>query len=164
MDAGLQAPPSRVSLTEGHTTDQESVVWDTTIARDDGEKLFSVEGPGVYSSMTLRRHLKDASGRPVFDLRRKIGWLVEDARGNKITELSYKKFFTSSGALVEIRPRDIIGITKYVNISNATITEISVHSNNIKKGLMRDRDISVFRVRVVFMALIRAEMAHVWQK
>jgi hypothetical protein len=32
--------------------------------------------------MTLRRPLKDASGRPVFDLRRKIGWLVEDASGN----------------------------------------------------------------------------------
>jgi hypothetical protein len=30
--------------------------------------------------------LKDASGRPVFDLRRKIGWLVEDASGNKICD------------------------------------------------------------------------------
>ncbi|KAJ6133112.1 hypothetical protein N7471_008327 [Penicillium samsonianum] len=193
MDADLQAPPSPVCLTEGHTTEQESVVWvrvhdrhlqDITIARDDGKKLFSVEGPGGYSSMTLRRPLKDVSGRPVFDLRRKMGWFVEDASGNKIAEFCHKKFFTSqhtaidgkilsSGALVEMRPRDAMGMTNYVNIGNVTIAEISVHSNNIKKRFVRNRDISVFRVRVaqgvdlslvVLMAMIRAEMAHVWQK
>ncbi|KAJ5435069.1 hypothetical protein N7491_005664 [Penicillium cf. griseofulvum] len=134
--------------------------------------------------MTLRRPLKDASGQPVFDLRRKIGWLVEDASGSKIAELCHNKFFTSqhtaidgkilsSGVRVEMRPRDAMGITNYVNIGNATIAEISVHSNNIKKRFVRDRDISVFRVRVaqgvdlslvVVMAMIRAEMAHVWQK
>ncbi|KAF7517003.1 hypothetical protein PCG10_001663 [Penicillium crustosum] len=193
MDADLQPPPSPVYLTEGYTTENESVIWvrvhdrhlqDITIARDDGEKLFSVEGPGGYSSMTLRRPLKDASGRPVFDLRRKMGWTVEDASGSKIAELCHKKFFTSqhtaidgkilsSGALVEMRPRDAMGITNYVNIDNVTIAEISAHSNNIKKRFVRDRDITVFRVRVaqgvdltlvVLMAMIRAEMAHVWQK
>jgi uncharacterized protein YxjI len=168
MDAELRAPPSPVCLTNGHITERESVLWvrvhdrhlqDITIAGDDGEKLFSVEGPGGYSSMTLRRPLKDASGQPVFDLRRKIGWLVEDASGSKIAELCHKKFFTSqhtaidgkilnSGVLVEMRPRDAMGITNYVNIGNATIAEISVHSNNIKKRFVRDRDISVFRVRV----------------
>lgn len=168
MDAELQAPPSPVCLIEGHTTEQESVVWvrvhdrhlqDITIAGDNGEKLFSVEGPGGYSSMTLRRPLKDASGRPVFDLRRKIGWLVEDASGNKIAELCHNKFFTSqhtainakilsSGAVFEMRPRDAMGLTNYVNVGNATIAEISVHSNNIKKRFVRDRDVSVLRVRV----------------
>ncbi|KAJ5285550.1 hypothetical protein N7524_000856 [Penicillium chrysogenum] len=176
MDAELQAPPSPVCLIEGHTTEQESVVWvrvhdrhlqDITIAGDNGEKLFS-----------------DASGRPVFDLRRKIGWLVEDASGNKIAELCHNKFFTSqhtaingrilgSGAVFEMRPRDAMGLTNYVNVGNATIAEISVHSNNIKKRFVRDRDVSVLRVRVakgvdlslvVLMAMIRAEMAHVWQK
>lgn len=130
-----------------------------TIADNDSEKLFSVEGPGGYGSMTLRRPLKDASGRPVFDLRRKMGWHVEDASGNEIAELRQKKFFTSqhtavdgkilsSGALVEMRPRDAMGITNYVNIGNVTIAEISVHLNNVKKRFVRDRDISVFRVRV----------------
>ncbi|OQE75626.1 hypothetical protein PENNAL_c0072G03105 [Penicillium nalgiovense] len=193
MDAELQAPPSPVCLTEGHMTEQESVVWvrvhdrhlqDITIAGDNGEKLFSVEGPGGYSSMTLRRPLKDATGRPVFDLRRKIGWLVEDASGNKIAELCHNKFFTSqhtainakilsSGAVFEMRPRDAMGLTNYVNVGNVTIAEISVHSNNIKKRFVRDRDVSVLRVRVakgvdlslvVLMAMVRAEMAHVWQK
>jgi hypothetical protein len=56
MDAELQAPPSPVRLTEDYTTEQESVVWvrvhdrhlqEITIAGNDGEKLFSVEGPGA---------------------------------------------------------------------------------------------------------------------
>ncbi|KAJ6086621.1 hypothetical protein N7467_005535 [Penicillium canescens] len=176
MDAELQAPPTPVCLTEDHMTEQECVVWvrvhdrhlqEITIAGNDGEKLFS-----------------DASGRPVFDLRRKMGWHVEDASGNEIAALRHKKFFTpqhtavdgkilSSGALVEMRPRDAMGITNYVNIGNVTIAEISVHLNNVKKRFVRDRDISVFRVRVakgvdlslvVLMSMIRAEMAHVWQK
>jgi hypothetical protein len=88
-----------------------------------------------------------------------MGWHVEDANGNEIAELRHKKFFTSqhtavdgkilsSGALVEMRPRDAMGITNYVNIGNVTIAEISVHLNNVKKRFVRDRDISVFRVRV----------------
>jgi hypothetical protein len=88
-----------------------------------------------------------------------MGWHIEDASGNEIAELRHKEFFTSqhaavdgktlsSGALVEMRPRDAMGITNYVNIGNVTIAEISVHLNNVRKPSVRDRDISVFRVRV----------------
>ncbi|KAJ5306904.1 hypothetical protein PENANT_c003G08551 [Penicillium antarcticum] len=192
MDAQLQAPPAPVFLSEGYTTEQESVMWvrvhdqhlqNIDIINNDGERLFSVEGPGGYSSMTLRRPLKDASGQPVFDLRRKLGWHAEDPDGNKIAEIAHKKFFTSkhtavdakilgSGAVVEMRPRDAMGLTNYFNIGNSTIAEISFHLNNIKERFVRDRDISVFRVRVAegvdlglvtLMALIRVEMAHVWR-
>ncbi|KAJ5766116.1 uncharacterized protein N7511_003732 [Penicillium nucicola] len=192
MDAQLQAPPESVLLAKGYTTEQECVIWvrvhdqhlqKIDVINDHGERLFSVEGPGSYSSMTLRRPLKDASGQPVFDLRRKLGWHAEDLSGNHIAEVAHKKFFTSkhtavdarilsSGAVVEMRPRDAMGLTNYVNIGNFTIAEISFHSNNIKERFARDRDISVFRVRVaegadlslvVLMALVRAEMAHVWR-
>jgi hypothetical protein len=73
-----------------------------------------------------------------------MGWHVEDASGNEIAELRHKEFvtsqltavdgkFLSSGALVEMRPRDAIGIINYVNIGNVTIAEISVHLNNVRK-------------------------------
>lgn len=168
MDAELKAPPEPVYLTEGYTTEKESVIWvrvhqrhlqDITVTSDDGELLFHVQGPGGYSSMTLRRPLKDAAGKPVFDLRRKIGWVVEDPNGNKIAEASHNKFFTSrhtaidtkllkSGAVIEMRPRDEKGLTTYVSIGNVMIAEIWFHLNNIKARLMRERDLSVFRVRI----------------
>ena len=173
MDAELSAPSSPVCLIEGHMTEQEMVFWvrchdrhlqHSTIATNDGEKLFYVEGRGAYHSLSLRRPLKDALGRPVFDLRRypadpKMRWCVEDPDGNKIAELDHKKFFTSahtaidakifsSGALVEMRPRDVMAATTYINIGSATIAEISVHMNNTPKYFVRAKDMSVFRVRV----------------
>lgn len=173
MDAELRAPTSPVCLTEGNMTEQESVFWvrchdrhlqHTTIAANDGEKLFYVEGKGGYRSWTFRRPLKDALGRPVFDLRRyatdpKMRWFVDDPNGNKIAELSHKKFFTSahtaidanifsSGALVEMRPRDAMAATTYINIGGVTIAEISLHMNNTTKRFGRVQDVSVFRVRV----------------
>lgn len=173
MDAELRAPTSPVCLTEGNMTEQEIVIWvrchdrhlqHTTIAANDGEKLFHVEGGGAYRSWTFRRPLKDALGRPVLDLRRygmdpKMRWFVDDSNGNKIAELSHKKFFTSahtaidakifsSGAVVEMRPRDAMASTTYVNIGSATIAEISVHMNNTPKRFVRPQDMSVFRVRV----------------
>lgn len=173
MDAELRAPSPPVCLTEGHTTEQECVLWvrchdrhlqHTTIADNDGEKLFYVEGPGGYKSMTLRRPLKDSEGRPVLDLRRywndpMMRWFVQDSSGQKIAELSHEKFFTSkhtainanifsSGAQVEMRPRDAMATTNYVNIGSVTIAEISMHTNNAPKRFVRDRDMSVFRVRV----------------
>jgi len=183
MDAELSSPSSPVCLTEGHITEGEIVFWvqchdrhlqHTTIAANDGEKLFYVEGKGAYRSWSIRRPLKDALGRPVFELRRygadpKMRWCVEDSNGNKIAELSHKKFFTSShtaidakifnsGALVEMRPRDAMASTTYINIGGATIAEISVHMNNVPKYFVRGQDMSVFRVRVaeaVDLSLVR---------
>ena len=173
MDAELHAPTSPVCLTEGHTTEQETVLWvrchdrhlqHTTVTGNNGEKLFYVKGPGGYRSMTLRRPLKDALGHPVFDLRRyaadpKMRWFVEDPSGRKIAELSHMKFFTSkhtaidakifsSGVLVEMRPRDAMASTNYISIGNVIIAEISVHINNVPRHFVRGQDLSVFRVRV----------------
>ena len=173
MDAELSTPSSPVCLSEGHMTEHEMVFWvrchdrhlqHATIATNDGEKLFYVEGKGAYRSWSIRRPLKDALGHPVFELRRygadpKMRWCVEDSNGNKIAELGHKKFFTSahtaidakifsSGALVEMRPRDVMAATTYINIGSATIAEISVHMNNTPKYFVRAQDMSVFRVRV----------------
>lgn len=173
MDAELRAPTSPVCLTKGKMTEQEMVFWvrcydrhlqHTTIAADDGEKLFYVDGKGAYRSWTFRRPLKDATGHPVFDLRRygtdpKMRWFVDDPNGNKIAELAHKKFFTSnhtaidakifsSEALVEMRPRDAMGTTTYINIGDSTIAEIALYMNNVPKRFGRVQDVSVFRVRV----------------
>ena len=174
MDAELRSPATPVCLTEGnYTTEQETVFWvrchdrhlqQTTIAANDGEKLFYVEGNGAYRSWTFRRPLKNATGLPVFDLRRyatdpKMRWFVDDPNGTKIAELGHTKFFTSehtaidarilaSGALVEMRPRDAMASTVYVNIGDVTIAEISMHMNNTPRVFRGVQDVSVFRVRV----------------
>lgn len=173
MDAELHGPPSPVSLLDGYITEQETVLWvrtfdrhlqNTTIATDDGERVFYIEGPGAYQSMSLRRSLKDASANHVFDLRRypsdpRMRWFVQDPVGNKLAELGHKKFFTSkhtaidakilsTGTDFEMRPRDATGSTNYVNMGNITIAEITLHTNNTTKRFVRDRDLSVFRVRV----------------
>lgn len=80
----------------------------TTIATNDGEKLFYVDGKGAYQSWSIRRPLKDALGHPVFELRHygadpKMQWCVEDSNGNKIAELSHKKFFTSSHTAIDAK-------------------------------------------------------------
>ncbi|KAJ5272280.1 hypothetical protein N7478_007405 [Penicillium angulare] len=198
MDAELRAPLSPVCLIDGHLTEKEDVLWvrnpdrhlqNTTVASSDGEKLFYVKGPGDYQSMTFRRPVKDPEGNAVFDLRRyavdlKMRWFVQDSNEKKIAELCHERFFTSkhtainarichSGEVVEMRPRDAQGSTCYVSIGNATIAEITVHTNNTPKLIVRDRDMSVLRVRVargvdlslvVLMALVRAEMMHIWRK
>lgn len=173
MDAELNAPPSSVSLVEGHLSDNETVIWvrmhdrhlqTGTIADNDGEKIFYIEGPGNYRSLTFRRGLKDPLGNHVFDLRRyatdlKMRWFVQDSEGNKIAELSHKKFWTtqhtaidakllSSGTVVEMRPRDAVGSTNYVSIGNSIIAELTLHVNNTPKLIVHDRDLSVLRVRV----------------
>lgn len=175
MDAELRAPTSPVCLKKGNMTEREMVIWvrchdrhlqHTTIAANDGEKLFYVDGKGAYRSLTFRRPLKDASGQPVFDLGRyatdlKMRWFVDDPHGHQIAELGHKKFFTSkhtaidarifgSGTLVEMRPRDAMASTVYVHIHDATIAEITLHTNNTPQrfGLGRVQDVSVFRVRV----------------
>ena len=124
----------------------------------------TLKGPGDYHSMTFRRPLKGPQGNAVYDLRRyavdpKMRWFVQGPNRNKIAELGHKRFFTSkytaidaricySGEVVEMRPRDAQGLTCYVNIGNTTIAEITVHTNNTPKLVVRDRDMSVLRVRV----------------
>ena len=150
-------------------TEREIVFWvrchdrhlqHTTIATNDGEKLFYVEGKGAYWLWSFRQPLKDALGHPVFELccygvDPNMQWCVEDSNGNKIAELSHKKFFTSahtaidakifsSGALVEMRPQDAMASTTYINIGSATVAEISVHMNNVPKHFVWAQDMSVF--------------------
>jgi len=173
MDAELTAPPSPVTLIEGHSSTDETVLWvrmhdrhlqTGTIADNNGEKIFYIQGPGDYRSLTFRRGLRDPLGNHVFDLRRyaadlKMRWFVEDSEGNKIAELAHKKFWTSqhtaidatilsTGTAVEMRPRDAVGSTNYISIGNSTIAEMTLHTNNTPKLIVHDRDMSVLRVRV----------------
>lgn len=89
----------------------------------------------------------------------RCGGLLDDANGNKTAELGHKEFFTSdhtatdakifsSGVLVEMRPRDAMASTTYVNIGDVTIAEISLHMNNTPKRFVRFQDVSVLRVSV----------------
>ncbi|KAL1583821.1 hypothetical protein WHR41_07162 [Cladosporium halotolerans] len=195
MDANLSAPSAPISLLEGHETTEETIFWvrchdrtfqHITVVRDDGEKLFYVEGDGALTSASLRRDVKDANGNLAFSLRRYQfdGWFVKDAANTKIAELKHQKYFTRAHCAinlnifgcdmqVEMRPRDHVATTAYVNADGAIMAEIGLHINNTPRRFNGDRDLSVFRVRaakgvdlgvVVVMALARVEMAHVWRK
>lgn len=177
MDAQLSAPATPVILVAGYESNEETTFWvrchdrhlqHSTMIGDDGEKKFYVDGPGAYKSWTFRRPVKDHSGQRLFDLRRygadvKLRWLVEDPSGNKIAELSHKKFFTrahtaidacifregSADVRVEMRPRDYAATTTYVNVNGAIIAEITLHVNNTSTYFVGDQDVSCFEVRAV---------------
>lgn len=170
MDAQLSAPATSTTLVPGYITDQETTFWvrchdrhlqHTTIVGDDGDKLFYVDGPGAYKSWTFRRPLKNSTGQPVFDLRRygadiKMRWFVDDVNGNKIAELSHKNFFTRAHTAidanifkddvrVEMRPRDFVATTTYVNVNGAIIAEITLHMNNTPTYFVGNQDVSVLK-------------------
>lgn len=170
MDAELSVPQEPLCLIEGHLTDQETVIWvkchdrhlqHITVINNDGEKLFYVEGSAKgFNSSSFRRALKDASGNSVFDLRRSQidGWYVEDPDKKRIAKLKHIKYFTrahtaidatlgDSEVRVQMRPRDHMATTTYLNSGGSVIAEILLHVNNTPRRFNGDRDLSVFRVR-----------------
>lgn len=94
---------------------------------------------------------------------------MEDPDKKRIAELRHIKFFTrahtaidatlaGSDVKVQMRPRDHMATTTYLNAGGAVIAEIWLHVNNTPRRFNGDRDLSVFRVRAakaVDLSLVR---------
>ena len=172
MDTTLETQLSPIAITDGFIKKGETRIamhcHDRTFQRitvldEVGEKLFTAESKGV-ASWSWRRTVKDASGSPIFDLRKVLGsairykWVVESPSGREICSVRHISFRhrqaldvvvkneedKDNEVMVEVRPKDQGALTTLVNIEGMTAAEIQMTEVNASHG----RDRSVWRARV----------------
>jgi hypothetical protein len=145
-----------------------------TVLNEAGETLFTVESKGI-ASLSWRRTVKDASGTPLFDLR-KVNFYGFYIRSKWVVELCSMKHVTfekrqavdvivrnkednGNEVAVEVRPKDQKAITTLVNIGGATVAEIQLTEVNDTVKLYGDR--SDWKARVaggVDLALVSTDI------
>jgi hypothetical protein len=135
-----------------------------TVLNEAGEKLFTAGSKGM-ASLSWRRTVKDASGSPLFDLRKIFGyaiknkWAVESPSDREICSLRHISFRQRQAldvvvrneddkgneVMVEVRPKDQSALTTLVNINGAPVAEIQMTEVNTS---LHGLDRSVWRARV----------------
>jgi len=131
-----------------------------TVLDEAGETLFTVKSKGI-ASLSWRRTVKDASGPPIFDLRRVnfyrfyIGskWVVERPSSRELCSRKHVTFEkrqaldvvvrneedNGNEVMAEVRPKDQKAITMLVNIGGKTPAEIHLTEVNDTVKLRGDR-------------------------
>ena len=173
MDTSLETPSFSVAIADGFISKGEtSIVMQchdrvfkrVTVLEEGGEKLFTAESKGV-ASMSWRRTVKDASGSPLFELRKVAGytfktkWVVESPDGREICSVRQSSFKQrlaldvvvqneddkDNEVMVEVRPKDQNALTTLINVEGASIAEIQMTGVNTS---LNGLDRSVWRARV----------------
>lgn len=140
----------------------DRIFKDVEVRDQSNELLFTVDSKGV-KSMSWRRTVKDATGTPLFDLRKFFRkWGVEDPSGRELCSLRHVATFRQFKALdvtvlnqadggkeavVNVRPKDQAGMTVQVKIRGAAVAEIQMtEANHSRINFTEDR--SVWRARI----------------
>lgn len=175
MEVAISPPETPVALTEGYVQSKETTIVmqchdrtfrDVEVFDESGQALFTVSSPPVFGSYSWRRIIKDATGTPVFHLRRnakvsrifECKWVVEDPDGREICYMHHP--FLSDSRMVDVhiknkeeqdketivgvRPKDQAGLTTFVNVEDALVAEIFMVEVNKQLGYDR----SVWKARV----------------
>lgn len=145
----------------------DRVFQSVTVLDEAGQTIYTAEGKGM-GSWSWRRTVKDASGRPLFDLRHfgygmKNKWAVESPDGRKICSLQHVTYMNKERSAldavvrneaakgeevaVEVRPMDRGALRTMVSIEDAPVAEIRIlEANDVVnlQGLNR----SVWQARV----------------
>lgn len=188
METILESQSFPIAIADGFIQDGETTIImqcndrlfnDVEVRDQSNQVLFTVESKGLASA-SWRRTVKDATGTPLFDLRKffKNGvnrkWGVEDPSGLDLCSLRHASTFTQFKALdvtvlnqadggketvVHVRPKDQVGMTVQVKVRGATVAEIQMtEANHSHLNFTQDR--SVWRARVaggVDLALVSTE-------
>jgi hypothetical protein len=129
---------------------QDNLFKKCSVFGESGETLFTVQCPGFWSSYSWRRHVRDASGRHIFDLRRgytlvfwATNWILESPKGEVIGRIRHNKtffnlkrsslnmtFFHDGTEKVELRHVDTIGKKTQVKIDGVSVADIVALENN----------------------------------
>jgi LURP-one-related len=173
MDTSLETPSFPVAIADGFIEKEETsivmqchdrVFQRVTVLDEAGEKLFTAASKGI-ASWSWRRTVKDASGSPLYDLRKTVGnairsrWVVEGLSGQEICSLRHVSFRRRQALdvvfrndndkgnekMVEVRPKDQGALTTLVNIKGALVAEIQMTEVNTS---LNGLDRSVWRARV----------------
>ena len=137
-----------------------------TVVDEKGEGLFIGGGPGPMKSWSWRRHVKDTSGEPIFDLRHhgaamKNLWTVESPEGHHIADLKQVSSKRRSdldmviangkaeqdSVVLQMRQKDRSGITTQVFFGNAPVAELQLQKSNDVSDL-NQVDRSSWKVRI----------------
>jgi hypothetical protein len=176
MDTNLETLSFPVTISDGpHGKGETSITVrchdrlfeSVTVLDEAGQKLFTVESPGMRS-WSWRRTVKDASGSPIFDLRHfgygmKNKWAVETPSGREICSLKHVTHMNKERSaldmvvrneadkgtevMVEVRPKDRSALTTLVNIEGSHVAEIqNLESNDVAN--LQGLDRSVWKGRV----------------
>lgn len=171
METILEPQPFPIAIADGFIQAGETTIImqchdrifkDVEVRDQSNELLFTVDSKGV-KSMSWRRTVKDATGTPLFDLRKFFRkWSVEDPSGRELCSLRHVATFRQFKALdvtvlnqadggkeavVNVRPKDQAGMTVQVKIRGAAVAEIQMtEANHSRINFTEDR--SVWRARI----------------
>jgi len=176
MDTNLETLSFPVAISDGIIVEGETNITvechdhlfqSVTVLDEAGQKLFTAEGKGM-GSWSWRRTVKDASGRPLFDLRHfgytmKNKWAAESPDGREICSLRHVTYLNKERSaldavvrneaakgeevMVEVRPKDRRALTTLVTIEGAHVAEIRISEANDVVNL-RGLNRSVWKARI----------------
>jgi hypothetical protein len=109
MDTILETQSSPIGITDGFIKNEETSIImrchdrlfsQVTVLDETGSTLFAVDSKGIIASLSWRRTVKDASGTPIFDLRRvsfygfyiRTKWVVERPSGRELCSMKHVIF------------------------------------------------------------------------
>ncbi|GAD97756.1 hypothetical protein SNOG_11336 [Paecilomyces variotii No. 5] len=197
--ASLQRWPVPVIFEKGHITKEETTLEirchdrffrDAVVYDENGETIFAMEAKEPFTSWSVRRSLKDASGCHVWDLRhyksKLKAWVMESSDGRELCTIEEKQSttpFTAATALVPIdkgyvtismESSDSSGIKTLFQTEGTPVAEMHLTENNDKAFLhRRNLDRTAWKLRVtegtdigfiLGLAFCRAEISHSWRR
>lgn len=195
-------PPTTLRYKHGYVVDSDCEIEmrchdrhfrDTVFLDQSGDNVFSIECPGLLTSWSMRRTLRDAAGLQVLHIRHQgtislEQWTVEDAYGRQLcsakgsksakdqaTAIDAKVFGEDGSEMdIEVRSADHAGTVTTFSVDGVAIAEMLLVKNNDLSFLdRRGLDRSSWKLKVVAetdlaliaaLALCRAEVLHAWRR
>lgn len=162
---------------------------DTVFLDGSGAEIFALDCPGLFTSWSMRKAIRDAAGLQVLQVRHARAsilenWIVEDAYGKRICSAKGSKESRSGATVIEakvesgegegygmeVRSGDHAGIETTFRIDGMIIAEMTLVTNNDLSLLGRrglDRSGWKLKVKagtdlalVAALAVCRAEVLH----
>lgn len=162
---------------------------DTVFVDSSGVEVFALDCPGLFTSWSMRKAIRDAAGLQVLQVRHARAsilenWIVEDAHGKQICSAKGSKESRSGATVIEarveggegegygieVRSGDHAGTETTFRVAGVVIAEMTLVTNNDlsllgRKGL--DRSGWKLKVKaetdlalVAALAVCRAEVLH----
>lgn len=166
---------------------------DTVFLDSSGATVFALDCPGLFTSWSLRRWLRDAAGLQVLQVRHAgkttlEQWTIEDVHGKQLCSAKGSKTLKSGATKIQakvlagegaefdidIQSADHAGISTIFQVDGVNIAEMLLMKNNDLSFLDRrglDRSTWKLKVKaetdlalVAALAVCRAEVLHAWRR
>lgn len=155
--------------------------------------IFALDCPGLFTSWSMRKTIRDAAGLQVLQLRHVStsiveNWIIEDALGKQICSVKGSKEAKSGATVIEakvecgegeglgidVRSGDHAGTETIFRVDGVVVAEMLLVTNNDlsllgRRGLDRSRwklkvKAGTDLALVAALAVCRAEVLHAWRR